>query len=68
MDENQFLSQLLLIPGLIIIGGFAVLITAILRRGKLAELQHRERMAMIERPARLCTRLRLKMAVCKSVA
>ena len=49
MDETGILTLALFLPGLIILGGFAVLITAMLRRGKVAEMQHRERMAMIER-------------------
>ena len=48
-NEIEFFSQLLILPGLFIIGGAAVMVAAILRGGKTAELRHRERMAMIER-------------------
>ena len=40
---------MLILPGLLITGGFALMIATIFRNGKVAELRHRERMAMIER-------------------
>ena len=48
-DQVTFASRLLLLPALLIAGGFAVMVATILRNGKVAELRHRERMAMIER-------------------
>jgi hypothetical protein len=48
-NEIEFVSRMLILPGLMIAGGFAVLVATILRGGKVAELRHRERMAMIER-------------------
>ncbi len=51
MSENEivFASRLLVLPGLFILGGFAVMVATVIRNGKVAELRHRERMAMIER-------------------
>ena len=49
MDEYQFASKLLFLPAMLIVGGFAVVVATIIRGGKVAELRHRERMAMIER-------------------
>ena len=49
MDENEIVTRLLVLPGLLIVGGIAVIVATIVRGGKLAELRHRERMAMIER-------------------
>ena len=51
MSENEIelVSRILILPGLLIAGGAAVMVAAILRGGKVAELRHRERMAMIER-------------------
>jgi hypothetical protein len=48
-NEIEFVSRMLILPGLLIAGGFAVLVATIVRGGKVAELRHRERMAMIER-------------------
>ena len=48
-NEIEFFSRMMILPGLFIIGGAAVMVAAILRGGKTAELRHRERMAMIER-------------------
>jgi hypothetical protein len=51
VSENEivFASRLMVLPGLFILGGFAVMVATIIRNGKVAELRHRERMAMIER-------------------
>jgi hypothetical protein len=49
VDENEIFARMLILPGLLIVGGFAVLVAGIIRGGKVAELRHRERMAMIER-------------------
>jgi len=51
VSENEivFASRLLVLPGLFILGGFAVMVATVIRNGKVAELRHRERMAMIER-------------------
>lgn len=49
MNENEIVTRLLVLPGLLIVGGIAVMVATIVRGGKLAELRHRERMAMIER-------------------
>ncbi len=51
MSENEieFVSRMLIVPGLLIVGGFALMVATIIRNGKIAELRHRERMAMIER-------------------
>jgi hypothetical protein len=48
-NEIEFASRLMILPGLLIAGGVVVMVAAILRGGKIAELRHRERMAMIER-------------------
>lgn len=48
-NELQFVSMMLVVPGLLIVGGVAVMVATILRNGKVAEHRHRERMAMIER-------------------
>jgi len=49
VNENEFVWAMLILPGLLITGGFALMIATIFRNGKVAELRHRERMAMIER-------------------
>lgn len=51
MDQTEvdFFIRLLLLPALLIVAGTALVIATIMRNGKLAELRHRERMAMIER-------------------
>jgi len=51
VSENEivFASRLLVLPGLFILGGFAVMVATVIRNGKVAELRHRERTAMIER-------------------
>jgi hypothetical protein len=49
VDENDVVTGLLVLPGLLIVGGITVMVATIVRGGKLAELRHRERMAMIER-------------------
>lgn len=49
MDEYEFAMLAIILPGLVILGGFGVVVAAITRGGKMAEFRHKERMAMIER-------------------
>lgn len=49
MEDKELFLIFMLLPALAIVGGFAVFITALIRRGQIAEFRHRERMAMIER-------------------
>lgn len=49
MGEYEFFSLMLLLPALVIVGGFALLWLTVQRGFKQAEYRHRERMAMIER-------------------
>lgn len=48
-NELEFVTRMLVVPGLLIVAGAAVMVATIFRNGKLAEHRHRERMAMIER-------------------
>jgi len=49
VEDKELFLIFMLLPALAITGGFAVFITALIRRGQVAEFRHRERMAMIER-------------------
>jgi hypothetical protein len=49
MNDRDFAIAVLLLPSLIIVGGVVVMIAGIRLAGRSAELQHQERMAMIER-------------------
>jgi len=49
VEDKELFLIFMLLPALAIVGGFAVFITALIRRGQVAEFRHRERMAMIER-------------------
>lgn len=49
MGEYEFFSLMLMLPALVIIGGFVLLWQTVQRGFKQAEFRHRERMAMIER-------------------
>jgi hypothetical protein len=49
VGEYEFFSLILILPALVIIGGFALLWMTVMRGFKQAEFRHRERMAMIER-------------------
>ncbi|MGE0360832.1 MAG: DUF6249 domain-containing protein [Vicinamibacterales bacterium] len=49
MNEREFLTAMLFLPGLVIIGGVVVMVWGIRHATRQAELQHAERMAMIER-------------------
>lgn len=51
MSENEveFVSRLMVVPAMLIVGGFALMVATIFRNGKVAEQRHRERLAMIER-------------------
>lgn len=49
MGEYEFFSVMLILPALVIVGGFALLWLTVQRGFKQAEYRHRERMAMIER-------------------
>lgn len=49
MDEREFAMLALMLPGMIIIGGVIIIIWGIRHATRQAELQHAERMAMIER-------------------
>ena len=49
MEDKELFLIFMLLPALAMVGGFGVFITALIRRGKIAEFRHRERMAMIER-------------------
>ncbi|MEP7118857.1 MAG: DUF6249 domain-containing protein [Acidobacteriota bacterium] len=48
-DEVVFISRLMVLPAILIVGGVVVMIATIIRNGKVAEMRHLERMAMIER-------------------
>jgi hypothetical protein len=49
MDEAEFTRYVLILPALVIVGGVVVMWAGIRHATRLAELQHQERMAMIER-------------------
>lgn len=49
MGEYEFFSLMLILPALVIVGGFALLWLTVQRGFKQSEYRHRERMAMIER-------------------
>lgn len=49
VEDKELFMLFMLLPALAMVGGFAVFITALIRRGQIAEFRHRERMAMIER-------------------
>lgn len=49
MSETEFAMLALMLPGMIIIGGVVIIIWGIRHATRQAELQHEERMAMIER-------------------
>jgi hypothetical protein len=49
MDEIFFLGVAVILPTVVIAGGILVVLMAMYQRGKTLEMQHRERLAMIER-------------------
>ena len=49
MGEYGFYTAMLVLPALVIVGGFALLWMTVMRGFKQAEFRHKERMAMIER-------------------
>ncbi|MGD9904272.1 MAG: DUF6249 domain-containing protein [Vicinamibacterales bacterium] len=49
MDETQFAIAAMMLPALMIVGGVVVMVWGIRHATRQSELQHEERMAMIER-------------------
>ncbi len=49
MSEYGFFTAMLVLPALVIVGGFALLWMVVMRGFRQAEFRHKERMAMIDR-------------------